>query len=60
MSVFVSVFVCVFVVQRVEEYSFCVAHKFYSAEASRGGRGQRKWTCGFIWFIAKLLLFDTN
>ena len=32
---------------------FCVAHKLYSAEASIEGRGQRKWTCNFIWFITK-------
>ena len=57
MSVFVSVFVYEFVGQRVEEYSFCVAHKFYSAEASRGGRGQRKWTTlSFLGIIVFLCL----
>ena len=60
LCVCVRVCVCVFVGQRVEEYSFVSRINSILLRQAEGGRGQRKWTSGFIWFIAKLLLFNTN
>ena len=56
----VCVCVCVFVGQRVEEYSFVSRINSILLRQAEGGRGQRKWTSGFIWFIAKLLLFNAD